>query len=46
MFLVGKEVVLVKFGLEGENIICNYKIMFDFVCEYSVENVVVCIVVE
>ncbi len=38
---VGKEAALAKFGLEGENIICNHKTMSDFVREYSVENVVV-----
>jgi len=38
---VGKEAALAKFGLEGENIICNHKTMSDFVREYSAENVVV-----
>ena len=38
---VGKDAALAKFGLEGENIICNHKEMSDFVREYSTENVVV-----
>ena len=38
---VGKRAALAKFGLEGENIICNYKSMNEFVREYSADNVVV-----
>lgn len=38
---IGKDAALVKYGLEGENIICNHKNINDFVRKYSVENVVV-----
>jgi hypothetical protein len=38
---IGKDAALAKYGLEGENIICNHKNINDFVRQYSVENVVV-----
>ncbi len=38
---IGKDAALVKYGLEGENIICNRQKISDFVRQYSAENVVV-----
>lgn len=38
---IGQDAALAKYGLEGENIICNFKNISDFVRQYSAENVVV-----
>ncbi|WP_338518320.1 DUF3718 domain-containing protein [Alteromonas gracilis] len=38
---IGKDAALVKYGLEGENIICNHQNISDFVRQYSAENVIV-----